>query len=126
MSSLQDMSNILFVSMRGPKVAQRIQVVSILLHEAILVLGLFCLHLNTIGWSGHAQECSVKKRDVGMPFPHQIKRKAAPNSSNKASICLQELLHWIFLFHCRLLTSSANLHVASTSMRSQPCFNVIV
>jgi len=54
MSSLQDMSNdhfnFLFVSMTGPKVAQRIQVVSILLHhEAIPVLGLFCLHLNTIG-----------------------------------------------------------------------------
>jgi len=25
------------------------------------VLGLFCLHLNTIGWSGHVQECSAKK-----------------------------------------------------------------
>jgi len=56
--------------------------VSILLHEAIPVLGLFCLHLNTIGWSGHAQECSAKKRGVGMPFPHQIKRKATPNSWN--------------------------------------------
>jgi len=32
--------------MTGPKVAQRIQVV---LHEAKPVLGLFCLHLNTIG-----------------------------------------------------------------------------
>jgi len=49
MSSLQDMLNILFVSMTGSKVAQHIQVVSILLHEAKLVLGLFCLHLNTIG-----------------------------------------------------------------------------
>jgi len=29
-------------------VAQRIQVVSILLHEAKPVLGLFCLHLNTV------------------------------------------------------------------------------
>jgi len=46
MSSLQDMSNILFMSM-GPKVAQRIQEVSTLLHEAKPVLGLFCLHLNT-------------------------------------------------------------------------------
>jgi len=35
--------------MTGPKVAQRIQVVSILLHEAKAVLGLFCLHLNLIG-----------------------------------------------------------------------------
>ena len=43
------MSHFLFISMTGPKVAQRIQVVSILLHEEKLVLGLFCLHLNTIG-----------------------------------------------------------------------------
>jgi len=49
MSSLQDMSNILFMSMTGPKAALRIQVVSILFHEAKPVLGLFCLHLNTIG-----------------------------------------------------------------------------
>jgi len=52
MSSLQDMSNFLFISMTGSKVAQRIQVVSILHHEAKLVLGLFCFHLNAIGWSG--------------------------------------------------------------------------
>ena len=51
MSSLQDMSNFLFISMTGPKMAQHIQIVSILLHEAKPVLGLFCLHLNTIGWS---------------------------------------------------------------------------
>jgi len=31
MSSLQDMSNFLFTSMTGPKVAQRIQVASMLL-----------------------------------------------------------------------------------------------
>jgi len=30
--------------MTGPKVPQRIQVVSLLLHEAKLVLGLFCLN----------------------------------------------------------------------------------
>jgi len=126
MSNLQDMSNFLFMSMTGPKMSQHIQVASILLHDAILVLGLFCLHLNTIGWSGHVQECSAKKRIVGTPFPHQIKTKATPNSSNNVSICLQGLIHWIFLFHCRLLTSGANLHVASTSVRSQPCFNVIV
>jgi len=48
MSSLRDMSNFLFISMTGPKVAQRIQVVSILLHEAKAMLGIFCLHLNTI------------------------------------------------------------------------------
>jgi len=49
MSNLQDISNILFMSMTGPKVAQRIQVVSILLHEAKTMLGIFCLHLNVIG-----------------------------------------------------------------------------
>jgi len=37
------------MSMTGPKVAQRIQVVSILVLEAIPVLGVFRLHLNTIG-----------------------------------------------------------------------------
>jgi len=52
MSSLQYMSNFLFVSMTGPKVIQRFQV-STLLHEAKSVLGLFCLHLNTIAWSSH-------------------------------------------------------------------------
>jgi len=49
MSNLQDMSNFLFMSMTGPKEAQRIQVMFILLHEAKPVLGLFCLYLNTIG-----------------------------------------------------------------------------
>jgi len=39
----------LFISITGPKVAQGIQVVFILLHEAKPVLGLFCLHLNKIG-----------------------------------------------------------------------------
>jgi len=39
---------------------------------------------------------------------------------------ITERLHWIFLFHCRLLTSSsANPHVVSTSVRLEPCFNVI-
>jgi len=46
---LCDMSNFLLISMTGPKVAQCINVVSILLHEAKPVLGIFCLHLNTIG-----------------------------------------------------------------------------
>jgi len=41
MPSLQDMSNFLFMSMTGFKVAQRIQVVSILLHEAKPTLGQF-------------------------------------------------------------------------------------
>jgi len=49
MSSLQGMSSFLFISMTGPKVAQCIQLVSTLLHEAKPVLGLFCLNLNTIG-----------------------------------------------------------------------------
>jgi len=42
MSNLQDMLSFLFISMTtGPKVAQRIQVVSILLHEAKPVLDYF-------------------------------------------------------------------------------------
>jgi len=64
------MSNFLFMSMTGPKVAQRIQAVSILLNEAKAVLGLFCLHLSAISSSSHVQECSAKKRGVGMAFPH--------------------------------------------------------
>jgi len=55
------------------------------------------------------------------PFPHQLKRKTAPNSSNKVSIRLQGFPHWIFPFHYRLLISSANLRVASTPVRSHPC-----
>jgi len=39
------------MSRTGPEVAQRIQVVSILFHVAKPVLGLFCLHSNTIGSS---------------------------------------------------------------------------
>jgi len=39
------------------------------------------------------------------------------------SIRLQEFPHWIFLSHCRLLTSSANLRV--TTVRLQPSFNVV-
>jgi len=59
------------------------------------------------------QGCSAKKRGVGKPFPHQTKRKTAPNRSNNASIRLQEFPRWIFLFHCsRLLISSAHLRVA--------------
>jgi len=47
------MSTFLIISVTGPKVAQRIQVVSILLHEAKPVLGLFCLHSTITGSSGH-------------------------------------------------------------------------
>jgi len=43
------MSNSLFISMTVSIVEQRIGVVSILLHEAKPVLGLFCFHFNTIG-----------------------------------------------------------------------------
>jgi len=57
-----------------------------------------------------------KRRGNG---PHQVKRKTAPNSSNKVSIHLQEFLQLMFMFHCRLLPSSANLRVANTSVRSQ-------
>jgi len=57
------MSNFLFMGMTGLKVAQLIHhVVSILLHEAKPVLGLFYLHLNTIGWSGHVHGCNAEKR----------------------------------------------------------------
>jgi len=66
MSSLQGMSNFLFLSMTGPKMAQHIQVVSILLHEAKRVLGLFCLHLNTIRRSGHVT--STIRRDNLLGF----------------------------------------------------------
>jgi len=55
----------------------------------------------------YIQGCSTTKRGVGTPFPHHIKRKTAPNSSNEVSIRLQEFPHWIFLLHCKLLTSSA-------------------
>jgi len=63
------------------------------------------------------QGCSAKRRGlVTTAFPHQIERKTAPNSSKKVGIRLQDYSGWIFLFHRRLLTSSANLRVASTSM----------
>ena len=93
MSSLQDMSNFLLISMTGPKVAQYIHVVSTLLRGKICARTILPSFEHS--WlSGHVQECSAKKRSVGMPFPHQIKRKATPISSNKVSICLQEL-HWL-------------------------------
>jgi len=62
---------------------------------------------------------------VSRPRP-SLQTPSLPNRSNKVSICLLELLHWIFLFHCRLLTSSENLRVASTSVRSQRCFDVVI
>jgi len=60
-----------------------------------------------------AQGCSAE-RAVGTA--HQI--KDCINDSNKVSICLQEFPHWIFLFHCRLLSSSGNLRVTITCVRS--------
>jgi len=66
--------------------------------------------MNTV-----TQRCSANKRGVETPFPHQIKRKTAPASSIKVSIRVQEFPHWIFLFHCRLSTSSADLRAAGTS-----------
>jgi len=60
------LSNFLFISMSGPKVALHIQIVSILLHEATPVLGLFYLHLNTIGWSGDVT--STIRRDNWSEF----------------------------------------------------------
>jgi len=50
--------------------------------------------------------------------------KTASNSLNKVSICPQEL-PWILLFYCRLMSSSTNLRVTITSVRSQSCFNVV-
>jgi len=40
------------------------------------------------------------------------------------SIHLQEFSHWTFLINYRLLTNYANLRVASTSVRLQPCILV--
>jgi len=71
-----------------------------------------------------AHGCSAKNRRENAVLP-PMKRNTAPNTSNKLSIRLQEFLHWIFLSHCRLLTSSANPRVTITSVRSQPCFNVV-
>ena len=51
-----------------------------------------------------------------MPFPQKTKRKAAPSDWNKVSTRLHEFPQSIFLFHCRLLTSSANLRFDSTSV----------
>ena len=50
MSSLQDMSNFPFISMTGPKMHSG-SVYSA--SEPKPMLGLFCLHLNTISRSGH-------------------------------------------------------------------------
>ena len=51
MSSLQYMSNFLFISMTGTKLINTFK--CLFCFEAKSVLGLFCLHLNTIAWSSH-------------------------------------------------------------------------
>jgi len=65
MSSLQDMSNFLFKH-DWAQSTQRIQVVSILLHEAKAMLELFCLQLNIIGGSGRVT--STIRRDNWLGF----------------------------------------------------------
>ena len=72
MSSLQDMSNFLLISMTGPKVAQCIHMVSILLHEAKPVLGILCLHLNTFGWVVMCKSVVLKKKcGNAVPTPNK-------------------------------------------------------
>jgi len=51
--------------MTGPKMAQRIQVVSFLLHQPKPMLGLFCLHLNTVGRSGHVRSTICRDNLLG-------------------------------------------------------------
>jgi len=52
-----------------------------------------------------------------VPIPNK-KEDCSKYFEHKVSIRLQEFPHWIFLLHCRLLTRSANLSVATTSVRS--------
>ena len=81
------------------------------LHTKVVNLGSFHWALSLFiyfrSMSGLSRSCcrqvwSAIKRGVGTTFSYQIKRKYAPNSSNKGSIRPQECPHWIFLFHCRL------------------------
>jgi len=65
MSSSQDTPNFQFKHDRDQS-TQRFQVVSILLHEAKSMLGLFCLQLNTIGRSG--QVTRTIRRDNWLGF----------------------------------------------------------
>jgi len=64
MSNLQEMSSFLFIGTTRAKVANCIQVASIVLHEAKTVLGLFCVQLNTNGWSGH-ETSRICKKTIG-------------------------------------------------------------
>jgi len=60
----------------------------------------FMSHIRPIpSPQGVGQECSAKERGVGKTFPQQMKRKTAPNSSNKVNIRLQKFPRLIFLFH---------------------------
>jgi len=45
------------------------------------------------------QGCIAKKRGVGTAFTHQIKRKTAPNSSNKVSIAYKNFHTGSFCFN---------------------------
>jgi len=68
MSSLQDMSNFLFISMTGPKVAQCNHVVSVYFASwgktcAGIILPSF--EHSWLKWSCASQGCSAKKRGVG-------------------------------------------------------------
>jgi len=73
----------------------------------------------TRNWKKPRGEVLHKRYGNAVHTPN-IKKKTAPTCSNKGSIHLQKFPQWIFLFRCRLLTSSANLRVASTSVTSQP------
>jgi len=82
------------------------------------------LFLHTFSKKGYENAVLKKRCGNAVPTPNE---KAEPNNSNKVGIRPQEFPHWMVLFHCycQLLTSSANLPVASPSVRSQPCFSVI-
>ena len=59
---------------------------------------------------------------VGTPFPN---KKAETNSWIKSAFAYKNFQMDLFVSLCKLLTSSANLLVASPSVRSQLCFSVI-
>jgi len=64
MSSLQDMWNFLFISMTGTTHSSGVYSASWFKP----VLGLVCLHLNTIGWSGHVTSRPTIRRDNSLRF----------------------------------------------------------
>ena len=65
MSSLQERSNFQFEH-DGAQNTQHIQILSILLHEAYAMMGLFCLQLNIFDWSGCVT--STLRRDYWLGF----------------------------------------------------------